>query len=772
MKKITLFTLLMALLIALPGMSWGQGVFVSQNCDPKNNWAVDRFAEIYNPTDAAVDLTGWTLENVQGGAVQFTWILSGSIASGEALVCGNVDATGQTITPDFTATWVGNSWNGKGGDGTILKNAASTVVDQAVQSDATGKFENGQMVRNANITSPTSTYDATQWTFSSVDDAVDANPGEHTCDLPASVTCDVTFQVDMQYQVVSDDGVHLAGNFAPEGQPGYWDPAGNEMTDGDFDGIYEVTLTLDKSTDYEFKYINGDSWDAPDVPETVPDACATGGNRTLSVGTDDAQTLDVVCFGECVACNILDWYNLQWPGTADILSTENVTIYAQALEDGVTTVAGNENDIECWIGYSTENTDPSTWTDWVVASYNTQSGDNYEYMADLGADQSLVGTYYYASRFSYNSGDYTYGGFNAGDGGAWDGTTNVSGVLNVTAIVTIPYTQAFAADLGDCYTYSVSGATKDWYHDDSEGNPSGSAACNGWNTGDLEEDWLILPGINLDSYSNETMTFESWYKFGTDDADNYLKLQYSTDYTGLGDPSLATWSDLSYTQPSAAETWTASGNVDLSGIVGTSVWIAFKYHYNSGSYRQWNIDNISIIEGTPALEASFTASPVSPVLTGTTIDFTNTTTGGATPYASYSWQIDDGAAFETTEDASYTFNTAGTYTVKLTVTDADTDTDFAEMDITVNDPVPAPTAWINEIHYDDNSGDDDELVEIVIKNAGTITLSDVQIDLYNGNGGGSYMSETADNLTLGTTVGDYTFYAWNSPAGGIQKRSP
>ena len=148
----------------------------------------------------------------------------------------------------------------------------------------------------------------------------------------------------------------------------------------------------------------------------------------------------------------------------------------------------------------------------------------------------------------------------------------------------------FDADLGDCYTYSVSGASKEWIWDSGDQ----AAYMNGYNSGDVEEDWLIIPGINFDNYSNEYMTFDTWYKYGSDDADNYLKLVYSTNYSGTGDPSGSTWTELAYTQPSTAETWTSSGIVDLSAITGTSVYIAFKYHYNSGSYRTWEVDNIVV----------------------------------------------------------------------------------------------------------------------------------------------------------------------------------
>ncbi len=109
----------------------------------------------------------------------------------------------------------------------------------------------------------------------------------------------VTFQVDMQNQTVSGDGVHLAGNFGSDGYPN-WDPAGIAMSDGDADDVYTVTLTLTASTDYEFKYINGDEWGED---ETVPADCQVPGtaNRGYTTTTSDA-TLDEVCYNECSDC--------------------------------------------------------------------------------------------------------------------------------------------------------------------------------------------------------------------------------------------------------------------------------------------------------------------------------------------------------------------------------------------------------------------------------------------------------------------------------------
>jgi hypothetical protein len=162
----------------------------------------------------------------------------------------------------------------------------------------------------------------------------------------------------------------------------------------------------------------------------------------------------------------------------------------------------------------------------------------------------------------------------------------------VPATTTLPYAEYFETDLGDLYTFSVSGDTKYWNHN--SGNET--AQMNGFNSGDLEEDWLILPGINMDDYADVVLTFDTWKRYGTSNADNYLKLFYSVDYAGVGDPTPATWTELTFTQPDADQVWTPSGNIDLSGMTGSSVYIGFKYHHSSGNYVWWQVDNIMIEE--------------------------------------------------------------------------------------------------------------------------------------------------------------------------------
>ena len=91
----------------------------------------------------------------------------------------------------------------------------------------------------------------------------------------------ITFQVDMSNEVVAAEGVHLAGNFQG------WDPAATVLTDDDMDGIHEVTIELPSDSTYEFKFINGASWDfAEDVPPTCQVEVAGNDNRFIHVAAE------------------------------------------------------------------------------------------------------------------------------------------------------------------------------------------------------------------------------------------------------------------------------------------------------------------------------------------------------------------------------------------------------------------------------------------------------------------------------------------------------
>ena len=92
-----------------------------------------------------------------------------------------------------------------------------------------------------------------------------------------------------------------------------------------------------------------------------------------------------------VPLTLPDYANLQFPFTATTpYGGPNVTIYGQVYEAGLTDVApnvvGQAPGIQAWVGYSTTDTNPNTWTNWIAATWNAGNvSNNDEYQADLGA---------------------------------------------------------------------------------------------------------------------------------------------------------------------------------------------------------------------------------------------------------------------------------------------------------------------------------------------------------------------------------------------------
>jgi hypothetical protein len=134
----------------------------------------------------------------------------------------------------------------------------------------------------------------------------------------------------------------------------------------------------------------------------------------------------------------IGWANLQGPASGTITPGQNFSVYGQVWIENTTGTGTATPGLQAWIGFSTQNTDPSTWTSWVPASFNTAVGNNDEFSTNLGSWLPGPGTYYYASRFSYLTQPYVYGGFSAGGGGFWNGTSNLSGVVTVSGATSYP----------------------------------------------------------------------------------------------------------------------------------------------------------------------------------------------------------------------------------------------------------------------------------------------------------------------------------------------
>ena len=618
MRKLTTTLKVLMLVVAFVWPTIGamaQTLIISEVADPGDVYQ-GRFVELYNATDATIDLTGWQIRrysnaNTTSGDID----LVGSIASGETFVVANSESDFTTqygFAPDQSSGTISGN-----GDDTYELFDGTSVVDiyGSVGTDGSGEaweYLDSHAERVATIGAGNTTWTAAEWTIAAAG-IVDMTPGVHTCDFPGGGTIDpeptnhvTTFAAaeddasSITVTWVDNDGAQAADAFLVKASTGAATPPvdGTEEADGALvlniaHGDQTCTFTgLTAGTAYNFEiypYTNSGMDIDFKTDGTVPTATAT----TMAGGT-------------------LTWYNLQWPGSGTITVGDGYTVYAQAYEDGVTNAAGAGAGITAWIGYSTEDTNPNTWTNWVEAPYDSDQGNNDQFSTDLGAEITEAGTYYYASRFQFNGGDYMYGGYVENAGGPWDGTTNVSGVLTVkNTPITAPFSETFDADLGNMYTYNVSGTTKEWYHD----GGAQAASVNGYNSGDVEEDWMIMPSIDLSAKADLNLSFDTWWNYGSLDATNYLKLMYSEDYTGVGDPSGATWTELTFDYPASNTTWTSSGDIDLSAITGSEVYFALKYAGTSGSYRNWKVDNISVVEA-PLLQAPVIAdiaiTPASP----------------------------------------------------------------------------------------------------------------------------------------------------------------
>ncbi|HNR94570.1 MAG TPA: lamin tail domain-containing protein, partial [Kiritimatiellia bacterium] len=156
-------------------------IFISEMCDPQNNYTSDRYIEIFNAGSASVDLTGWSVVAVGNSSDIHTWTLSGTIGSSNALTCG--DSSNTQFTPDFSdSSWSSDntSWNGKVGDGARLVRSGTTIDNTKTTADA---FENKTYVRNAGIGTGVTTYASGEWSATAVSDAGSgaSTPGSHDC---------------------------------------------------------------------------------------------------------------------------------------------------------------------------------------------------------------------------------------------------------------------------------------------------------------------------------------------------------------------------------------------------------------------------------------------------------------------------------------------------------------------------------------------------------------------------------------------------------------
>jgi hypothetical protein len=102
------------------------------------------------------------------------------------------------------------------------------------------------------------------------------------------------------------------------------------------------------------------------------------------------------------------------------------------------------------------------------------------------------------------------------------------------------------------------------------------------------EDWLISPSMNFNLYTDEELTFQSAMKY-TGPA---LEPLISNNYDGTSNPNNSTWTPLNAILSPGNFAWTPSGAVDVSGINGTNIHIAFKFTCTDTESATWEVDEV------------------------------------------------------------------------------------------------------------------------------------------------------------------------------------
>jgi glycosidase/chitodextrinase len=188
------------------------------------------------------------------------------------------------------------------------------------------------------------------------------------------------------------------------------------------------------------------------------DAPVTGTTFTID-GLDNARTYYVVVRALDAAGNasapsnqasglphlVIGWANLQWPPSmSHVISTTDRTdnSYGQVWIDGATSAPGPTPSLTAQLGFGPDGSNPAgnaAWQ-WVDAAFNTDAGNNDEFVASLLPE--ATGSFDYAWRYSVTAGrDWVYAdldgignGYSPAQAGAL--TVNPSGDTTAPAVPT------------------------------------------------------------------------------------------------------------------------------------------------------------------------------------------------------------------------------------------------------------------------------------------------------------------------------------------------
>lgn len=194
--------------------------------------------------------------------------------------------------------------------------------------------------------------------------------------------------------------------------------------------------------------------------------------------------------------------------------------------------------------------------------------------------------------------------------------------ISAPATATAPYTEAFNNTLGDWITYEVAG-TKPWTAS------ANGAIGNGYGGGDVES-WLISPKFTAVG-DGIALAFNYASKY----IGNPVSVKMSSNYIGYGNPSVATWTELSsIAAPTVLDNdYTLKASGDIVATTTGTVYFALVYAAPDEPYSDWRITNATVNNYTtptaPTLTVTELTVPDMEAVTGLTDTETVNVSGAA-----------------------------------------------------------------------------------------------------------------------------------------------
>ena len=361
-------------------------LFFSEYAEGSSN---NKYIEIYNPTQNAISLSGYTVyASGNGGSWTNSFTSNATIASGDVYMIANSSLDSTTQSNADTSLSYPSIVHFNGDDALILVNGTDTIdvigtpgVDPGSSwSVGTGSTANHTLVRKASIS-----MGSTNWTTGATEWDVYAQntwsyAGAHTSNCIITPN-NVTFQVDMNNVTASYTNVYVSGTV------NNWSGNANQLTDPDGDGVYTGTLSLmPGSYEYKFTYDNWTGQESLD-PATQDSVCTiTTGiytNRYATFGNADT-TLPVVCWESCASCPVQTNFAVTF-----MVNTANITVGANGLYLGGGVIGGAN---------AVQLLDPDGDGIYVgTDTLNGSNGGNFIFLnspanaADWGTKENLVG---------------------------------------------------------------------------------------------------------------------------------------------------------------------------------------------------------------------------------------------------------------------------------------------------------------------------------------------------------------------------------------------